>query len=292
MIPAHVLKNIRRIEIRTHELVDSFFGGEYATAFRGRGISMSELRPYQFGDDVRAIDWNVTARMDETYVKIYEEEREQVVMLAVDVSASGHVGLDGLFKREVAAEICALAAFSAIRNNDRVGLMLFSETAEHIVPPRKGRDHVLRLITDVFTWQPRSAGTSLATACHDLGRILNQKSVVLLISDFLDDGWVAPLRALSYRHDVVAIELGDRHDAALPAGGLVEIVDAETGERVVVDASSRMVRRAYAERVAEAQIRRERAFREARAGHVTVGTDGAYVEPLARFFRRRNRRRL
>jgi len=216
MIPQETLDTIRRIEVRTKGLVDSIFGGEYTTAFRGQGVEFAEVRPYQMGDDVRSIDWNVSARMGETYVKLYDEEREQQVMLVVDVSGSGQFGTHRQFKRELAAELCALVGFSAIRNNDKVGLLLFSEHVEQYVPPRKGRRHVLRLVRDLFAHEPTGRQTDIGGAADHLGRVLKRRSIILLLSDFFDDGFARSLRVLNGRHDTVALQLVDPRSGTAP----------------------------------------------------------------------------
>ena len=289
MIPKELFHKIRRLEIRTKGMVDNIFGGEYHSAFKGRGIEFAEVRPYQIGDDIRNIDWNVSARMDETYVKVFEEEREQTLMLLVDISGSEDFGSQYKMKREVAAEVCALIAFSAIQNNDKVGLLLFSDTVELFVPPKKGRRHVLRLIRDLFAHEPKSRGTDLAAALRRTLRLLRQRSIVLMISDFFDEGYDRPLRALAQRHDTVAVHLQDPREAALPNVGLVELTDAETGETVVVDTTSEAARRAYAEAAATRHRAVERLMNQLQVGYVAIPTDEDLVEPLIRFFRQRNK---
>ncbi|QXD14529.1 DUF58 domain-containing protein [Rhodocaloribacter litoris] len=290
MIPRELFKKIRQIEIRTRGLVHDIFGGEYHSAFKGQGIEFSEVRPYQIGDDIRTIDWNVSARSGETYVKIFEEEREQTLMLLVDVSGSEDFGSKEKFKREVAAEICAVAAFSAIQNNDKVGLLLFTDRVERFVPPKKGRRHVLRLIRDLFAHTPQSTGTNLSVALQHALHVLRRRSIVLIVSDFFDDGFEPALRALARRHDTVAIHLQDPREEELPAVGLVELTDPETGETVLLDTWSRSARRVFAE---QAYARRQRTaglLRRLHVDHVPIRTDEGYVEPLIRFFRHRNRK--
>jgi uncharacterized protein (DUF58 family) len=290
MISRDLARKIRRLEIRTRGRVEDVFGGEYQSAFRGRGIEFAEVRPYQVGDDIRNIDWNVSARMDDTYVKIYEEEREQTVMLAVDVSGSEDFGSRGGLKREVAAEVCAVMAFSAVQNNDKVGLLLFSDGVEQFVPPRKGRRHVLRLIRELFTSEPDSPGTDLTVGIERVMRMLNRRSVVVVVSDFIDDGYESALRSLGQRHDAVAAEVVDPREEELPPVGLVDLTDAETGETVTVDARSRNARRAFARAARERRRRTASILRRAQVGHVRIRTDEDYVEPLIAFFRRRNER--
>ena len=290
MIPDGLFEKIRRLEVRTRGVVEDVFGGEYQSAFRGRGIEFAEVRPYQVGDDIRSIDWNVSARMDETYVKVYEEERQQTVMLCVDVSGSEDFGSEGALKREMAAEICAVMAFSAVRNQDKVGLLLFSDEIEGFVRPRTGRRHVLRCIRELFTAEPASRGTDIGGALRHALRILRRQSILVLVSDFFDSGYDAMLRAAARRHDTVAVELRDRREEELPPIGLVDLTDAETGETVTLDTHDPAARQAFAE---EVQARRERTtarLRQAGVPHVPVRTDTDYVEPLIEFFRERNRR--
>lgn len=291
MIPRELFRHIRRLEIRTKGLVDSFFGGEYHSAFKGRGMLFSEVRPYQYGDDVRAIDWNVSARSDEPYVKIFEEEREQTVLLVVDVSGSAFFGTQEKSKRDLMAEVCALLAFSAIQNNDKVGLLLFAGEVERFVPPQKGRRHVLRIVRDLYAHEPRTRGTDLATALDHALHVLRRRSVVLVVSDFLADGYERSLRILARKHDVVALHLVDPREEELPAVGLLTLRDAETGESVVLDTRNAQVRK----RFAEASYAREQAvratLRRARADAVTIRTDTGYLDPLTRFFAQRTRRR-
>lgn len=289
MIPDDLFEKIRRIEIQTRGLVDNIFGGEYHAAFKGRGMEFAEVRPYQIGDDVRNIDWNVSARMDETYIKVFEEEREQTLMLLVDVSGSGDFGSQQKSKREIAAEICALIAFSAIQNGDKAGLLLFSDEVELFVPPKKGRRHVLRLIRELFTHEPASRGTDLAGAFRYLLRVTRRRAVTLVISDFFDTGYERMFKALGRRHDAVAVHLQDPREEELPNVGLVDLTDAETGQTRVIDTRSEAARRAFSER-ARTQRRRVRALaRKAQVGHIPVRTDKDYLDPLIRFFRLRNR---
>jgi len=290
VIPADLFQKIRRLELRIRGVVENVFGGEYQSAFKGRGIEFAEVRPYQVGDDIRNIDWNVSARMDDTYVKVYEEEREQTVMLAVDISGSEDFGSSGRRKRDVAAEVCAVMAFAAVQNNDKVGLLLFSDQVEAFIPPRKGRRHVLRCIRDLFTTDPESRQTDLTAAFTTLLRILNRRSIVLCVSDFFDDGYGSMLRAVSRRHDTVAVEIVDPREENLPNVGLLDLTDAETGETVTIDTRSESARRAYAESARERRRQTNNLFRRMQVGHVPIRTDEEYVEPLVEFFRRRNRR--
>ena len=291
MIPKELFTKIRQIEIRTKGLVNNVFGGEYHSAFKGQGIEFSEVRPYQIGDDIRSIDWNVSARTGETYVKIFEEEREQTVMLAVDISGSNSFGSRGKFKREIAAEICAVVAFSAIENSDKVGLLLFSDQIELFVPPKKGRRHVLSLIRDLFAHEETSRGTDVSQALEHLLRVLKRHAIVLVISDFMDEGFEKPLRALARRHDTVLVHLTDPRESALPAVGLLELTDAESGETMIVDTSNRMARERFARAAAERDRTLQDLFKRLQIDRVEIRSDEGYVDPLIRFFRQRNRRR-
>jgi len=289
LIPRELFRKIRHVEIRTKGLVENVFGGEYHSAFRGRGIEFSEVRPYQIGDDVRSIDWNVSARMGEPYIKLFEEEREQTLLLMVDISGSGDFGSSGTTKREVAAEICAVLGFSAIRNNDKVGLLLFSDKIERFVPPKKGRRHVLRIIRDLYVHEAASRGTNVKAALDHAHHMLNRRAIVILVSDFLDTGYDKALRTLAQKHDVVAIRLLDPREEALPKVGLLSLTDAETGRPVLVDTSSKTVRNTFSARAADREAAVQSALKRARVDTVTVRTDADYVEPLVALFKRRNR---
>lgn len=289
MIPKELFKKIRRIEIRTKGLVNNVFGGEYHSAFKGRGIEFSEVRPYQFGDDIRSIDWNVSARTGETFVKIFEEEREQTLVLLVDISGSEDFGSQDKFKREIAAEICAILGFSAIKNNDKVGLLLFTDQVELFVPPKKGRRHVLRLLRDLFAFEPASRGTNLSVALNHVLHVLHRRSIVLVVSDFLDAEFEKPLRMVAKRHDTVAIHLQDVRETELPSLGLVDLTDPETGETVTRDFRSARTRQAFAEHAAEHHRRLAELFRRARVDTIEISTGESYVESLVRFFRRRSK---
>ncbi len=291
MIPKELFAKIRQIEIRTKGLVNEVFGGEYHSAFKGQGIEFSEVRPYQIGDDIRSIDWNVSARMGETYVKLFEEEREQTVILAVDVSGSGDFGTHSKFKREIAAEICAIIAFSAIRNGDKVGVLLFSDEVELFVPPKKGKRHVLRIIRDIFAFENVSRGTNIGIAINHLLRVLHRRAIILLISDFIDTTFEKPVKALGRKHDTIAVHMIDPREESLPAIGLVELTDNETGESIVVDTGSQKVRDAIVES-AEASINSTREIlKKASIDRIPIRTDDSYIDPLIAFFKARTRAR-
>ncbi len=286
-IPPELLRKIRRIEIRSRRLVNTLFLGEYHAVFRGRGIEFSEVREYQLGDDVRTIDWNVTARMGAPYVKKFVEERELTVMLVVDVSGSAAFGSGGQSKREVAAEVGALLALAAVRSNDRVGLLAFTDQVERYVPPRKGTRHVLRVIRELLYLQPAGRRTRIAAAVDFLQGVLHRRSVVFLLSDFQDRGYESPLRVLARRHDVTAIAVHDPREFELPAVGLVEVEDAETGERRLIDTAHPRVRALYAAHAAAQREERRRLLAAMNVDQVELRTDVSYVEPLVAYFRRR-----
>ncbi len=290
MIPREILKKVRRIDITTRGLVNDVFSGEYHSVFKGRGVSFAEVREYAIGDDVRTIDWNVSARMGHPYVKVFEEERELTVMLAVDASASGDFGTVERMKRELAVEICALLAFSAIKNNDKVGLILFTDHVEKFVPPRKGRRHVHLVLRELLCFEPTGKGTDLAAALQYLGRILRRRSVAFLVSDFLAEGYEKALRVAARRHDLIAVSIADPREAELPNVGLVELEDAETGRRVIVNTRDAGLRSRYREASERLRARRRKLLRSTRVDAVEVWTDRSYVESLIRFFRRRARR--
>jgi uncharacterized protein (DUF58 family) len=293
-VPAEVLRQVRRIELRTRRLVNSLFSGEYHSVFKGQGIEFAEVREYLPGDDVRTIDWNVTARLGQPYVKKFVEERELTVLLAVDLSGSQHWGTRVRLKSDLVAEVAATLAMSAIRNQDRVGLAIFTDRIETFVPPRKGRRHALRIIRDLLAFTPAGKGTDVAGALEYVTRALSSHSIVFLFSDFqLGDGWDRLERSLSaatFRHDVVAITITDPGDAQLPDIGLLQLADPETGELVAVDTSRRVVREHFAGLVDEESRRRGRLFRRLGVDEIELRTDTPYAAPLLGFFRRRERR--
>jgi uncharacterized protein (DUF58 family) len=290
MLTREQLKAVRKIQIRTSHLVSDLFAGQYQSAFKGRGMEFAEVRLYQPGDDVRTIDWNVTARTGVPHVKRYAEERELTVMLLVDASGSTLFGSVRQTKRALAAELAALFAFSAITNHDKVGLLVFTDRIELALPPRKGTRHVLRVIRDVLNAKPAGRGTDVAGALEHLGRVTKRRSVVFVLSDFLDAGFRRALRIAGRRHDVIAVAIDDPREAELPAVGLVELEEAETGVRYGADTGSARVREAFAARAAAARLERDRALHAAGVDAVVVRTDRPYTEPLLRFFRMRERR--
>ena len=287
-----ILKKIQRIEIFTNRLVNTVFAGEYESVFKGQGITFDEVREYQVGDEIRTIDWNVTARMGQAYIKKYVEERELVMMLVVDMSASTSFGSITETKAEIAAEIAALLAFSAIKNNDKVGLICFTDTVEHFVPPRKGKRHVLRVVRDILHFQPKQSGTNIETALSFVDRVLKPHSVVFLISDFKDTGYEKQLRLSGKRHSLIAITLQDRREVELPDVGLIELEDAESGETVILDTRSEKARRMYTELNQRADAERRQIFRASQVDSIHIRTDESYVKPLIRFFSATCRARL
>ncbi|NUM76498.1 DUF58 domain-containing protein [candidate division KSB1 bacterium] len=290
MIPKEILKKVRRLEIRTRALVNDVFSGEYHSVFKGRGMEFAEVREYTYGDDIRNIDWNVTARAGHPYVKVFDEERELTVMLLVDVSSSGNFGTHEQMKGDIAAEICALLAFSAIKNNDKVGLIIFTDRIEKFVPPKKGRSHVLRVLREILYHKPEGAGTNIAAALEYLNRVIRRKAVVFLVSDFLSEGYEKALRVASKRHDLVAIPVTDPREMDIPNVGFVELEDAETGEIHLLDTSNAANRQAFAKEAARRGLLREKALRATNVDPVEIRTNQPYIEPLVRFFKMRAKR--
>jgi len=290
MLTSEQIKAVRKIQIRTSHLVSDLFAGQYQSVFKGRGMEFAEVRHYLPGDDVRTIDWNVTARTGIPHVKRFVEERELTVMLLVDASASTHFGTVKQLKSEMAAELAALFAFSAITNNDKVGLVMFSDHVELALPPKKGTRHVLRVIREVLSFQPRGHGTDIAAALEHLSHVTKRRCVTFVISDFLDARARLALKIANRRHDVIAIVLDDPRDLALPDVGLIELQDAETGARIVVDTGDSRVRREFEQRAEAARRDRDRMLRGVDVDAVTVRTDRPYTEALLRFFRMREHR--
>ena len=290
MLPKEVLENVRRLEIGTKGLVNEIFSGEYHTVFKGRGMEFSEVREYVPGDDIRLIDWNVSARTGSPFVKIFSEERELSMMLVVDMSRSGTFGTSYRMKDEVAIEICALLAFSAMKNNDKVGLLIFTDKVEKFLPPRKGRQHVLRVLREIVYHEPENTGTNMKSALEYLLRVIRRNSVVFILSDFMDDGYQKSLRVLSSKHDVIAIKVTDKLEMELPDAGLICLVDAETGENVVINTSDKKIRNSYSALRRAQQEGLEKMFKKINLDHITIKTGESYVEPLYRFFRVRAKR--
>lgn len=291
MVPAEVIKKVRRIQITTRALVNDVLAGQYHSAFKGRGMEFEEVREYQPGDDIRTIDWNVTARTGRPFVKNFREERELTVLLVVDVSASQDFGTQSQFKSELVAELGATLALSAIRNNDKVGALLFTDRVERIIPTRKGSRHVLRVIRELLYHEPQGRRTSVATALQYVDRVLSRRAVVFVISDFQSPDFLGPLRVVRHRHDVIPIVVRDLRELEIPPVRFVEMLDPETGEQLVVDTASGAFRRSYA---ALAQRRRESLrddFRRLGITPIEIQTGQSFIEPLRRFFHQRGVRR-
>jgi uncharacterized protein (DUF58 family) len=287
MIPKDVLKKIRKLEIHTKGLVNNIFGGEYQSAFKGQGMEFSEVRTYTYGDDIRQIDWNVTARSGEAYIKVFEEEREQTLMLCVDISPSGFFGSRSQTKMELAIEICAVLAFSAIKNNDKVGLILFSDRIEKVIPPKKGRKHVLRLISEMYTTKPAGNRTHIGEALSYLNRLLNRKSIVVLASDFEDQNFEKQQKITARKHDLVNLVIKDRLEEELPDAGLITFKDAETGDQIRIDTSDRKVRLNYKKQVYAKENALKEYFIRNKMDYVDAYTNESYIQPLTSFFRKR-----
>jgi uncharacterized protein (DUF58 family) len=290
MIPAELAKKIRILQITTRKVVNDVLAGEYGSVFRGRGMEFDEVREYMPGDEIRSIDWNVTARTGTPYVKRYVEERELTVIFLVDLSASGTFGSVRKLKNEVAAEMCSLLAFSAVKNNDKVGLIMFTDQVEMFIPPKKGTQHVLRVIRELLNFKPRQAKTDIVGALDYLGKVTSKRAVVFLVSDFQAEGFERSMRVISKRHDLVAVTVVDPREVSLPDVGLIELEDAETGELVLVDTSSAAVRKKY-ERLGREQASRFRElFASMGVDQIEVTTEKDYVPKLVQFFRARERR--
>lgn len=290
-LPTELLAKIRQIEIRTRKVVDNVFSGEYHTIFKGRGMEFSEVRQYQPGDDIRSMDWNVTARAGEPYVKVFKEERELTLMLVVDVSASGNFGSHERFKVEIAAEICAALAFSAIKNSDKVGLLSFTDQIEQYIKPKKGRAHVLRLIRDVLFHKPKGRGGGIGAALDYLNKVQKKKAIVFLISDFIDSGFERQLNVTSKKHDLVAVRLDDPRERILPDVGRINLHDAESGQMVMVNTSDYAIRKEYEEKQKTRRDNLKQLFGASGVDEVLIDCERPYFDPLIRFFKQRERRR-
>lgn len=290
MIPQEILKKVRHIEIRTNGLVNNLFGGEYHSVFKGRGMTFSEVREYQPGDDIRMIDWNVTARSGSPFVKIFEEERELTVYLMVDISRSGHFGTQIQFKSEIATEIAAVLGFSAIKNNDKVGLILFSDEVEKYIAPKKGKSHVLRVVRELLYHQPRKKGTSLKTSIDFLLHIAKRRSVVFLLSDFMDNGYWPSLKIANRKHDMIGLQMTDPFELIIPDIGLVKVHDPETEESTWIDTRSKDERMLFKNSI----IERRESFKKKcdRIGFdlIHISTDRDYVAPIMTYFKTREKR--
>jgi uncharacterized protein (DUF58 family) len=290
MIPKEILRKVRQIEIRTNRLVDSVLGGEYNSAFRGRGMEFEEVREYQPGDEIRTIDWNVTARAGAPYVKTFREERELTVVTLVDVSPSERFGSGAQQKIELAAEFSAVIAFSAIRNGDKVGTILFTDEVEKYIPPKKGKKHVLRVIRELLTFEPQSRGTDVEAALRFLAKVLPRRATVFLISDFIASNFEKALAAVRGKHDVIAVRTADPREAELPNVGLITLEDAETGEVVVVDSRSSHVRKLFHSRGEAQRARQDELLRSLEIDELEITTGKPYIKELSNFFRMREKK--
>jgi uncharacterized protein (DUF58 family) len=282
-----LLKKVRKIEIKTRRLSDHVFGGEYHSTFKGRGMTFSEVRQYQFGDDVRNIDWNVTARYNEPFVKVFEEERELTMMLMADISGSEFFGTDAQFKNEIVTEIAATLAFSAMQNNDKIGLILFSDDIELFIPPKKGKSHVLRIIRELLEFKPKSKRTDVAYALKYLTNVMKKKAIVFVLSDFITEDYKDTLRIVSKKHDVTGIRIFDKHEEHIPNLGMVQMMDEETNELMLVNTSSKGVRNQYHNYYRERVDYFKDSFAKSGAGALSCRTDESYVKKLLGYFKRR-----
>ena len=290
MIPKEILKKVRQIQIRSSRLVNDVLAGEYVSVFKGRGMEFEGVREYQAGDDIRTIDWNVTARMGHPYIKRFTEERELTIMFLVDLSYSGEFGSMKQFKNEIATEICALLALSAVRNNDKVGLILFTDKIEKFVPPKKGKTHVLRVIREVLYYKPVNKGTDISIALEYLIKVTKRKAVCFLISDFITEGFEHTLRIANKRHDIIAASITDPRELEIPNVGFVELEDAETGEITLIDTSDRKMMERFNRFNTKNMEERAKLFRSMGVDLIDIRTDRSYVEPIMKFFRAREKR--
>ena len=298
METTELLKKVRKIEIKTRGLSNQIFSGEYHSAFKGRGMAFSEVREYQPGDDIRSIDWNVTARFNNPYIKVFEEERELTVMLLVDVSASENFGTQKQLKKDLLTEICAVLAFSAIQNNDKTGVIFFSDKIEKFIPPKKGKSHILRIIRELINFTPQSTGTDIDFALRYLSNAIKKKAIVFLISDFIDEKFVSEnkrgndsLRIANKKHDVVALRISDKREAELPDVGLIRIKDAETGKLKWIDTSNSKIRQQYSKTSAKRDSKLKEIFLRSGIDSTTISTSESYIKPLMTLFKKRESKR-
>ncbi len=290
MLTKELLKQVRQIEIKTKGVVNQVFSGEYHSVFKGRGMEFSEVREYQFGDDIRNIDWNVTARFGHPFIKIFEEERELTVMLLVDLSGSLVFGSIEKTKQQIAAELSAILAFSAMKNNDKVGLILFTDRIEKFVPPRKGRTHVLRIIREVLSFEPEGKGTNIKAALEYMNNAIKKRSIVFLISDFMDNGYEKILRTVGRKHDFIGVVLTDEKENLIPKVGLIKLQDAETGQERYIDTSDEAFQKWFVRSRLENYEKRRSLFIKSRLDSINIQTNQSYIKPLIEFFRLRERR--
>jgi len=283
-----LLKKVRKIEIKTRRLSDHIFSGEYHSSFKGRGMTFSEVRQYQFGDDIRSIDWNVTARYHEPYIKVFEEERELTMMLMVDISASELFGTSQQFKKDIITEISATLAFSAIQHNDKVGLLLFSDEIELFIPPKKGKTHVLRIIRELIEFHPKSKKTNITQALRYLSNVMKKKAIVFILSDFMDKNYDSALKIVGKKHDVTGIRIYDKYEVEIPKLGMVPMQDAESGEIILVNTNSKIVRNNYKANYLKSLDYFKDTFKKSGSGTINTRIDESYVKKLLGYFKRRN----
>ena len=291
MLDNDLIKKIRQIQIFTSHAVNAGFAGQYESVFKGRGMQFEEVREYSPGDDVRDIDWNVTAREGKPYIKKFREEREMTVVLAVDLSGSGDFGTLGNFKNELAAEFCAVLAFAAIRNNDKVGLLIFTDQIELYIPPKKGTSHVLRMIRELLSFKAQRKHTDIAQALDYVAKVTKKKAIVFLVSDFLASGFDSQLSIINRKHDLIAVHVCDRGEKEIPSAGIIEIRDCESGEVMMIDSSSKKMRRRYKEMMAERIDSLNENFRSKKVDCISLQTGKPYINDLVRFFHKRHSRR-
>ncbi len=284
---SELLKKVRKIEIKTKGLTNHIFSGEYHSAFKGRGMSFSEVREYQYGDDVRNIDWNVTARFQHPFVKIFEEERELTIMLLIDVSKSSFIGTQNQVKNEIIAEIAGVLAFSAIQNNDKVGVLFFSDAIEMFIPPKKGKSHILRIIREIINFEPKSNKTDISFALENFNNMVKRKSIAFVLSDFIDENYADELRHISKKHDVIGIKVYDNLDMELPNIGLLQIKDVETGETKWIDTDDKQTQKIYKDRALFYDNNYDNSFIKAGADKLKIKTEQSYVHVLMNFFKKR-----
>ena len=287
METSELLKKVRKIEIKTRGLSNQIFAGEYHSAFKGRGMAFSEVREYQYGDDIRNIDWNVTARFSHPYIKVFEEERELTVMLLIDLSDSKEFGTQKMLKREVMTELSAVLSFSAIQNNDKIGVIFFSDKIEKYIPPKKGRKHILRIIRELIDLRPESRKTNIAEALRYLTNVQKKRTTAFVISDFIDEGFADALKIANYKHDVIALQICDEREKELPDVGLIKFRDAETNRQIWLDTSDKKVRDQYRKTWLKEQQKQKETFTKSGVDYTQVCTDKDYVKPLLKLFKQR-----
>jgi uncharacterized protein (DUF58 family) len=291
METTELIRKVRKIEIRTRGLSKQLFSGEYHSAFKGKGMAFSEVREYQFGDEIRTIDWNVTARFNHPYVKVFEEERELTVMLLVDMSDSESFGTKIQFKKDLITELCAVLAFSAIQNNDKIGVIFFTDKIEKFIPPKKGRTHILRIIRELIYFKPENKGTNIAEALRYFTNVVKKRSIAFILSDFLNKNFEEPLKIAGSKHDTIAVQIYDERESELPDIGLMNVVDSETGKQIWVDSSNPTVRNNYKTWWNNRQEELKTLFIRNKVDLIKLRTDESYVQPLMTFFKQRGSRR-